>query len=107
MDSSRPIDFNKRSENDFYSLLANNLELDRRFHFFFEYFDQPKETRMSDLGLQAREIWIQPNRQPAEGTLGKSDFFVFVACLALFAYMPLGWHSDSSNSTLFECSIFF
>jgi hypothetical protein len=55
---------------------------------------------MSDLGSQPREVWKQPGRLPAEGRLGSSEntrqSTIFVACLALFAYVPLVWHSEPS-----------
>jgi hypothetical protein len=58
---------------------------------------------MSDLGLQPRDVWKQPDRLPAEETLGCSEntskprrCFLGAACLALFAYVPLLWHSGSS-----------
>jgi hypothetical protein len=51
---------------------------------------------MSDLGLQLREVWKQPDRLPAEGRLGSSEntskprrCLYFVACLALVAYVSL------------------
>jgi hypothetical protein len=59
--------------------------------------NQPRETRMSDLGSHPREVWKQPDRLPAEGRLGSSEntsmprrCLFFVACLALFEYVPLG-----------------
>jgi hypothetical protein len=54
---------------------------------------------MSDLGLQPREVWKQPSRLPAEGRLGSSENTsnrFFVACFALFAYVPLAYHSEPS-----------
>jgi hypothetical protein len=55
---------------------------------------------MSDLGLKPREVWKQPDRLPAEERLGISEnhkqLSIFVACLALFAYVPLVWHSEPS-----------
>jgi hypothetical protein len=58
---------------------------------------------MSDLCSQPREVWKQPGRLPAEGRLGSSEntskprrcLFV-VACFALLAHVPLGWHSEPS-----------
>jgi hypothetical protein len=62
---------------------------------------------MSNLGLQPSEVWKQPDRLPAEGRLGSSEntskprrCLYFVACLALFAYVPLVWHSEPSILTL-------
>jgi hypothetical protein len=58
---------------------------------------------MSDLSLQLREVWKQPDRLPAEGRLGSSEntskpqhCVLFVACFALFAYVLLVWHSEPS-----------
>jgi hypothetical protein len=58
---------------------------------------------MSDLGLNPREVWKQPDRLPAEGRLGRSknkkEAAFFVACLAFFAYTSLVWHSETGNLT--------
>jgi hypothetical protein len=55
---------------------------------------------MSDLGSQPREVWKQPGRLPVEGSLGSSEnisnYPFFVACFALFTYVPLVWHSEPS-----------
>jgi hypothetical protein len=64
---------------------------------------------MSDLSLQPREVWKQPDRLPAEGRLGSSKhkqaaaLSIFVACLALFAYVPLVRHSEPSISCILNC----
>jgi hypothetical protein len=39
----------------------------------FENSNQPKEAIMSDLGLQHREVWKQPDRLPAEESQGSSE----------------------------------
>jgi hypothetical protein len=55
---------------------------------------------MSDLGLQLREVWKQPHRLPAEVRLGSSEntgkprHYLFVACFAPLAYVPLVWNSE-------------
>jgi hypothetical protein len=49
--------------------------------------NQPRETRMSDLGLQPREGWKQPGRLPAEGRLGSSENTS--NCLFCFLLGPL------------------
>jgi hypothetical protein len=61
---------------------------------------------MSDLGLQPREVLKESDRLPAKRRLGSLEkkafcgvFFCVVACLALFAYVPLVWHSETSNLT--------
>jgi hypothetical protein len=66
---------------------------------------------MTDLGSQLREVWKQSGRQPAEGRLGSSEntrklrrCLFFVACLALFAYVPLVWHSEPSILILIDCA---
>jgi hypothetical protein len=53
---------------------------------------------MSDLDLQLREVWKQP-----EGRLGSSEntskprrCLFFVSCFALFAHVPLVRHSELS-----------
>jgi hypothetical protein len=58
---------------------------------------------MSDPGLQPREVWKQPDRLPAEGRRGNSEkrkqaaaLSFFVACFALFEYLPLVWHSQAT-----------
>jgi hypothetical protein len=58
---------------------------------------------MCDLGVQPREVWKQPDQLPAEGWLGSPEntskprrYLFFVACLAVFAYVPLIWHSEPS-----------
>jgi hypothetical protein len=48
-------------------------ELDRPSSHFFEYSKQSRETRMSDLGSQPREVWEKPGRLPAEWRLGSSE----------------------------------
>jgi hypothetical protein len=67
---------------------------------------------MSDLGSQPREVWKQPSRLPAEGRPGSSEntsSCLFVACLALFAYVPLDWHSEpiflNLNKGLFKIAL--
>jgi hypothetical protein len=35
--------------------------------------EQPRETRINDLGSQPREVWKQPGRLPVEGKLGSSE----------------------------------
>jgi hypothetical protein len=85
------MDFNKRRENAFDRLLANKPELDRPSSHLFELSNQPRETRMSDLGLQHREVWEQPDRLPAEGRPVSSENkskprrcrYLLPACLAL------------------------
>jgi hypothetical protein len=61
-------------------------------------FNKPRETGMNDLGSQPREVWKQPGRLPAKGRIGSSEntsnCLFFVACFALFAYVPLVWHSE-------------
>jgi hypothetical protein len=66
------MDFNKRRETTFYHLLGNKPELDRPSKIKGAYPNQQRETRMSDLGLQPREVWKQSNRLPAEERLGSS-----------------------------------
>jgi hypothetical protein len=101
--SSRPMDFNKRREASsiaYWRISRSRIVLP---HIFLEKSNQHRETRMSDLGLQPREVWKQLGRLPAEGRLGSSEntsnprrCLLFVACLALFAYVPLVWHSEPS-----------
>jgi hypothetical protein len=61
---------------------------------------------MSDLGLQPWEVWKQPDWLLAEGRPSSSEntsklrlFLFFVACLALFAHVPLVWYSETSSLT--------
>jgi hypothetical protein len=68
---------------------------------------------MSDLGLQPREVWKQPDRLPAEGRLvvqktqARFRVIFFVACLALFEYLPLAWYLETSNLTRIDLIIRF
>jgi hypothetical protein len=59
---------------------------------------------MSELGSQPREVWKQPGRLPAEGRLGcsesTSNCLFLLPAPALFAYVPLVWHSEPSNLIL-------
>jgi hypothetical protein len=58
---------------------------------------------MSDLGLQPSEVWKQPGQMPSEGRAGSSEnaskpwrCHFLVACLAVFAHVPLVWYSEPS-----------
>jgi hypothetical protein len=97
------MDINKHRENAFGRLLANKPELDYPSSHFFEKSNQPRETRMSNLRLKPSEVWKQPGRLPADGRLSSSENrsksrrrLFFVACLALFACVPLVWHPETS-----------
>jgi hypothetical protein len=41
--------------------------------YILSFFVRPRETRMSDLGLQPREVWKQPDGLPAEERRGSSE----------------------------------
>jgi hypothetical protein len=69
--SSRPMDFNKRLKSTFDCSLVNKPELGCPSLHFFELSNQPRETLMSDLGLQLRKVSEEPDRLPAEGRLGR------------------------------------
>jgi hypothetical protein len=98
------MDFNKFRESAFDRLLAKKPEFDRPSSHISKNSNQPRETRMSDLNLQLMEVWKQPGRLPAEGRLGSSEntsepqrCLFFVACFALFAYMPYVGNSETIN----------
>jgi hypothetical protein len=89
------MDFNKRREvpSIAYWRISRSWIVRPRI---YEYSNQPRETRMSDLGLQPREVWKQPDLLPAEGRLVSSEKKIagrgvvfFVACFALFAHVSL------------------
>jgi hypothetical protein len=53
---------------------------------FFWIIEQPREIRMSDLGLQPGEVWKQAGRLPAEGRRGSSENTS--SCLFLLPVLP-------------------
>jgi hypothetical protein len=64
------MDFNKRRETSSIAYWLISRSLIVLPHIFFEKSNQPKETCMSDLGLQPRKVLKQLDRLPAEGRLG-------------------------------------
>jgi hypothetical protein len=102
------MDFNKRREHAFERLLANKPEIECPSSIFFECSNQPRDTCMSDLGLQPREVFKQPDQLPAEERLGKlrkhkqaseSAVFSFFFHALPIPHIPLVWHSVFSNLT--------
>jgi hypothetical protein len=61
--------------------------------------NQPTETRISEFGLQPREVRNQSDRLPAEERLGSSETNAIRGVFDFFEYIPLVWHSESSNIT--------
>jgi hypothetical protein len=53
----------------------------------------PNSLSRETLGCWPRECYVVQKTQASRGVV------IFVACLALFEYMPLVWHSEISNLT--------
>jgi hypothetical protein len=92
--SSCPMDFNKRrgtSSIAYWRISRSWIVLP---HIFW-IIEQPREARMSDLGSQPREVWKQPKaRWFRKHKQAAVLSFFFIACFALFAHVPLVWHSE-------------
>jgi hypothetical protein len=98
------MDFNKRREASsmaYWRISRSWIVL----HHVFEL-NQPRETRMSDLGYQFKGSMetARSDCRPKEGKVvqktqaSRGDVY-FCCCLALFAYEPLVWHLELSNLT--------
>jgi hypothetical protein len=90
------MDFNKRRESAFERLVANKPELDRPSSCFLSMTESAQRNPDERPRLTTQGSMENPDLLLAEGRLGSSEnaskprrFHFFVACLALFAYIPL------------------
>jgi hypothetical protein len=92
------MDFNKRREASSIAYWRISAEFGSSSKRFCVQSSELKESRMSDLGLQPREVRGQSGQLPAEERLGcsenTSDCLFLLLALALFEYMPLVRNAD-------------